>query len=134
MRNKNKRCRRQPQKLQFLQQQSVVIKRKNLETFSVNNRWARFIVFLFADPHLLEGRQGSKNGTTNPDGIFSFWWSDNFNLHCARSQRSDFLLHSIGNSRIHGGSTREDGVGIKIFSNINIALHDGICKITNFIV
>jgi len=26
----------------------------SLEAFSVHNRWARFVVFLFADPHLLE--------------------------------------------------------------------------------
>jgi len=26
-----------------------------LEAFAVDNGWARFVVFLFADPHLLEG-------------------------------------------------------------------------------
>jgi len=27
-----------------------------LETFTVNNGWARFIIFLFGNPHCLEGR------------------------------------------------------------------------------
>ena len=28
----------------------------NLETFSVYNRWTRFIIFRFGDPHRLESR------------------------------------------------------------------------------
>ena len=28
---------------------------KSLETLPVDDRWTRFVVFLFTDPHLLEG-------------------------------------------------------------------------------
>ena len=41
-----------------------------LETFPVHNRRTRFIVFLFGDPHLLEGGEGSQDGSSDPDGIF----------------------------------------------------------------
>ena len=38
----------------------------NLEAFSVNDGWSRFIIFLFADPHLLESGQRRQNGATDP--------------------------------------------------------------------
>jgi len=38
----------------------------DLETFTVDNAWAGFVVFLFGDPHLLEGGQRSQDGTTDP--------------------------------------------------------------------
>merc|ERR1719411_1301232 len=37
-----------------------------------------------------------------------------------------FLLHTISNTRVHGGATRHDSVGIKILPDVNIALHDGV--------
>merc|ERR1719195_1851273 len=38
----------------------------------------------------------------------------------------DFLLHTISNTRVHGGATRHDGVGIEILPDVNVALHDGV--------
>ncbi len=54
---------------------------ENLEALSVDDTWARFFVFILGDPHLLESGQGSQDGTTNPDGVFTFWWGDNLDLH-----------------------------------------------------
>ena len=98
----------------------------HLEAFSVDDRWTRFIIFLFWDPHLLEGWKWGQDGTTNPDGIFSFWWSNDFDFHCWWCQGGDFLLHTVGNTWVHGGATREDSVGIQVLSDIDIALHDGV--------
>ncbi|KAK0090708.1 hypothetical protein PV326_004057, partial [Microctonus aethiopoides] len=50
----------------------VELKVGNLEAFAVNNSWARFIILLLGDPHLLEGGQGSEDGTTDPYGVFPF--------------------------------------------------------------
>jgi len=97
-----------------------------LEAFSVDDGWTCFVVFLFGDPHSLEGREGGQNGTTNPDGVFPFWWGDNLDFHGGWGQSSDFFLHSIGNTWVHSGTTGQDVVSIKIFSDINIALHDGV--------
>lgn len=33
----------------------------NLEAFAVNDAWARFIIFLFGDPHSLESGQRGEN-------------------------------------------------------------------------
>merc|ERR550534_1385708 len=39
---------------------------------------------------------------------------------------SDLLLHTVSNSRVHGGASRHDSVGIEILTDVNIALHDGV--------
>jgi len=81
---------------------------------------------LFTDPHLLEGRQGGEDGTTNPDRVFPFWWGDDLDFHGGWGQVTDFLLHPIGDSWVHGGTSRQDGVGVQVFSDIDVALHDGV--------
>jgi len=53
----------------------------NLEAFSVDNGWARFVVFLLGDPHLLEGGERSQDGSSDPDGVFPLWWCDDLDLH-----------------------------------------------------
>jgi len=57
------------------------VRDKHLEALPVDNGWAGLVVFLLADPHLLEGRQGRQDGSTDPDGVFSLWWSDDLDLH-----------------------------------------------------
>ena len=64
------------------------------------------IVLLLRDPHLLEGRQGGENGSTDPDGVFALRWCDDLNLHGGWCKSSDLLLHTVGNSGVHGGSSR----------------------------
>jgi len=92
----------------------------------VNNTWSCFIVLLFSDPHSLEGRQRSQNRTTNPNGVFPFWWRDNFDFHSGWSQSSDLFLHSISNTWVHSGTTGQDVVGVQVLSDINVALHNGV--------
>lgn len=99
---------------------------KRLEAFPVDNAWARLIVFLLGDPHLLEGGQGGQDGTTDPDGVFSLWGSNDLDLNGGWSQGSDFLLHSVSNTRVHGGTTGQDSVGVQILTDVDIALHDGV--------
>ena len=98
----------------------------SLEAFSVDDGWSGFVIFGLCDPHGLEGGEGGKDGTTNPDGVFSFWWGDDLDLHGGWGKGGDFLLHTISNTRVHGGTTGENVVGIKVLSDINIALHDGV--------
>ena len=87
---------------------------------------ARFIVFLLRDPHLLEGGEGSQDGTTDPDGVFAFGGSDDLDLHGGWGQSSDVLLHTISDSGVHGGTTGEDAVGVEVLTDINVAPHDGV--------
>jgi len=92
----------------------------------VDDRGSGLVVLLLGDPHLLEGRERGEDGTTDPDGVLSLWWGDDLDLHRGWSEGGDFLLHSVGDSWVHSGTTREDGVGVKILSDIDIALHDGV--------
>merc|ERR1712051_1030398 len=101
-------------------------KRYSLEAFSVDNGWAAFVVFLLGDPHLLEGGEGSQDGSSDPYGVFSLRWSNDFDLDGGWSQGSDFLLHSVSNTWVHGGASGHDGVGVQVLTDVNIAFHDGV--------
>jgi hypothetical protein len=92
----------------------------------VNNGWAALIIFLLGDPHLLEGGQRSKDGASDPDRVLPLRGSNDLDLDGGRSQSSDFLLHAVSNTRVHGGASRHDSVSIEILTDINITLHDGV--------
>ena len=47
---------------------------------TVDDTRARFVVLLLGAPQVLEGGQRSKNGTTNPDGIFPLGRSHDLDL------------------------------------------------------
>merc|ERR1719330_424754 len=98
----------------------------HLEAFTVDDGWARFVVFLLADPHLLEGGQGSQDGSSNPDGVFPLWWSDDLDLHGWWGEGGDLLLHTVGDTWEHGGSSGQNGVGVQVLSDIDVAVHDAV--------
>merc|ERR1712206_7185 len=100
--------------------------RKYLEAFSVDNGWAALVVFLLGDPHLLEGGKRSQDGSSDPYGVFSLRWSNDLDLNGGWGQGSDFLLHSVSNTGVHGGASGHDGVGVQVLTDVNIALHDGV--------
>ena len=97
-----------------------------LEALSVDDGWTRFVILGLGDPHLLEGGKGSEDGSSDPDGVLSLRRSDDLDLHGGRGKGGDLLLHSLGDSWEHGGSTGKDDVGVQILSDINITLHDGL--------
>ena len=92
----------------------------------MNNRGTAFIIFLLGNPHLLEGREGRQDRATNPDGVFSLRWGNNFDFDGGWGQGSDFLLPTISNTRVHGGATRHDSVGVQVLPDVNITLHNGV--------
>merc|ERR1712226_969081 len=98
----------------------------DLEALAVDDGGAGFIVFGFGDPHGLEGREGGQDGSTNPDRVFALWWGDDLDLHRRRGEGGDFLLHAIGDTRVHGGATGENVVGVEILTDVNVALHDRV--------
>ncbi len=92
----------------------------------MNDGWAGLIVLLLGDPHLLEGGQRSKDGTSDPYRVFPLWRSDDLDLHCGWCESGDLLLHSVGNTRVHGGTSREHSVGVQVLTDVNVTLHDGV--------
>merc|ERR1719341_14036 len=97
-----------------------------LEAFSVDDGRSGLVVLLLGDPHLLEGGERGKDGATNPDRVLSLWGSNDLDLDGGWSKSSDFLLHTVSNTGVHGGTSRHDSVGIKILTDVNVALHDGV--------
>jgi len=92
----------------------------------VDDGWTSFVVVLLGDPHGLECGEGSKDGTSDPDRVFSLWWSNDLDLHGGWSKSSDFLLHSVGNTWVHGGTSGEDVVSVQVLTDVNVALHDRV--------
>jgi hypothetical protein len=74
----------------------------------------------------LEGRERSKDGTTDPDRVFTLWGSNNLDLHGAGSQSGNLLLHTVGNTGVHGSTTRHDDVGVQVLTDIDITFHDRV--------
>merc|ERR1712149_153058 len=97
-----------------------------LEALPVDNGWAALVVLLLGDPHLLEGGQGRQDGSSDPDRVLPLRGSNDLDLDGGGSQGSDLLLHTISNTRVHGGATRHDSVGIEVLPDVNITLHDGV--------
>merc|ERR1719189_2599432 len=97
-----------------------------LEALAVDNGWAALVVLLLGDPHLLEGGEGSQDGSSDPYGVLPLRWSNDLDLNGGWSQGGDLLLHPVGNTWVHGGATGHDGVGIQVLPDVNIALHDGV--------
>merc|ERR1712061_29069 len=97
-----------------------------LEALAVDNGGAALVVLLLGDPHLLEGGQGGQDGSSDPDGVLPLGGSDDLDLDGGGRQGGDLLLHSVGNTGVHGGATGHDGVGVQVLPDVYIALHDGV--------
>merc|ERR1712177_41552 len=99
---------------------------KHLEALAVDDGGAALVVLLLGDPHLLEGGEGGQDGSSDPDGVLPLGGSDDLNLDGGGSEGGDLLLHSVGNTGVHGGAAGHDGVGVQVLPDVNIALHDGV--------
>merc|ERR1719495_2175612 len=105
---------------------SVKLGALRLEALAVDNGGAALVVLLLGDPHLLEGGEGSEDGSSDPDRVLPLGGSDDLDLDGRGSQGSDLLLHTVSNTGVHGGASGKDGVGIKVLPDVDIALHDGV--------
>jgi len=92
----------------------------------VDNAWAGFVVFLLGYPHALESGKRRQDGATDPYGVLSLRWSNDLDLKSRWGEGSDFLLHSVGNTWVHGGATRHNNVSEEILADINVASHDRV--------
>merc|ERR1712127_820362 len=99
---------------------------EKLEALPVDNGWAALIVLLLGDPHLLEGGEGRQDGTSDPDGVFPLWGSNDLDLNGGWGKSGDLLLHTISNTGVHGGASGHDGVSVQVLPDVNIALYDGV--------
>ena len=47
-------------------------------------------------------------------------------LHGSGCQGSDFLLHTVSDARVHGGTARQHSVGVQVLTDVHITLHDAV--------
>merc|ERR1712188_121863 len=78
------------------------------------------------NPHLLEGGERSEDRSSNPHGVLTLRGGDDLNLHGGRGQGSQLLLHAVGDTREHSGSSRKHNVSVQVLTDIDIALHDRV--------
>ncbi len=98
----------------------------SLEALPVHDGGARLVVLLLGDPHLLEGGQRGQDGATDPHGVFPLRGSDDLDLHGGRGKSGDLLLHTIGDTRVHGGASGQHVVGVQVLPDVHVALHDRV--------
>merc|ERR1711962_429103 len=103
----------------YIKDSSVI----NLEALPVHNGGARLVILLLGDLHGLEGGERGQDGSSDPYRVLPLWRSDDLNLHGGWSQGSDLLLHTVSNTRIHGGASRQDNVSVQVLPDVNITLH-----------
>merc|ERR1719154_166567 len=109
----------------FMKKKNILwIVPRKLEALAVNNSGAGLVVFFLGDPHSLESGEGGKDGATDPYGVFSLRGNNDLNLDGGWCKGGDFLLHTISNTRVHGGTTGQDIVGVQVLTDINVAPHD----------
>ena len=84
------------------------------------------LVFLLGDPLGFEGGEGREGGTTSPDGVVSVLGGDDLDHVLLWAEGIDFLLESVGETLVEGGTTGHDDVGVEILSDIDITLLDGL--------
>ena len=94
----------------------------------MNNGGTRLVILLLGDPHLLEGGERGQDRPTDPDRVLPLRGSDDLDLHGGGSKSSQLLLHTVSDTREHGGSTRQDNVAIQVLTDIDITLHDGVVR------
>merc|ERR1711904_401092 len=92
----------------------------------MNYRWARFIILLLGNPHLLECTQRRQDGATNPHRVLPLRWCHHLDLHRGWSKRCQLLCHAFSNSLEHCGTSGKDDVSIEVLADINVAFHDGL--------
>merc|ERR1711936_1366648 len=97
-----------------------------LEAFPADDGWAGLVVLLLGDPHLLEGGQRGEDGASDPHGVLPLWWGDDLDLHGGWGQGGDLLLHAVSDTWEHGGASGQDGVGVQVLTDVDVALHDGV--------
>ena len=95
----------------------------------MNNTRTGLVVLLLRAPEVLEGAEGGKNGTTDPDRVLALRGCHDLDLHARGSESSQLLLHTISDTREHRGTTRKDNVAVQITTDIEISLVDRVVAV-----
>merc|ERR1711988_1706805 len=76
----------------------------------VHNRGSRLVILTLRNPHLLEGAQRGKNGSTDPDRVLAFWRGHDLDLHRRRRKGSQLLRHALPDALEHRRTARQHNI------------------------
>ena len=80
----------------------------------------RLIILLLWHPHGLEGGERGENWPTSPGGVLPRGRSNDLDLHGVGGKGGDLPLHAVSDSGEHGGSTRQDNIGVQVPPGVNV--------------
>ena len=84
------------------------------------------LVVIGGDPGGGEGAEGGEGGGTLPDSELTVGRGDDLDLSASWGEANNFILQSVGETLVHGGTTGEDKVLAEFLSDINIGGLDGL--------
>ena len=90
----------------------------------MNDGGTRLVVLVLRDPHLLERGERREDRSSNPYRVLALGGSNNLDLHRRRGKGGHLLGKTLAEASEHGGTSREDNIGVKVLADINVALHD----------
>lgn len=82
------------------------------------------IVIFLGNPVTGEGGEGAESSGTRPNRVVSVWGSNNLGHTSLGGLLLDFVVKSGINAFVKGGTSGKDNIGVKVGSNIDIAVVD----------
>ena len=87
---------------------------------------AKFLIVLFDDAHILEGGEGSHYRASKPYRVLALWWGDHLDIHVGWGERNKFPTHTVCKAWEHGGTSREDDVGVQVLTDVDVTPLDRV--------
>ena len=86
----------------------------------MNNGSTMLFVIGLCDPGRSEGAKGREGRCTLPHSEFTVSAGDDLDLCTSWGESNNFIFQSIGESRVHSGTTREYDVSCEVLSDVNV--------------
>lgn len=94
----------------------------------MHNTRAGLIILLLGAPHILKRTQRRQDGASYPHRVLAFRWGDDLDLHRARRQCCELLLHAVGDAGEHRRATGEYDIAVEVAADIKIAFEDRVVR------
>ena len=74
----------------------------------------------------MEGGEVCEDGAADPYTVFPLGRSDDLDLHGWWDKSCDLLLHSVGDTWEHCATSRQNGLGVQVLPDVDVALEDRV--------
>ena len=85
-------------------------------------RYAGFVVLTLRSPHLLEGTEGKQDRPPSlTENLRASWWGHHLD---STLDGANAVISSVMRSPMTWNMVVQHDVGVQVFANVNVALHD----------